>query len=86
MIQRMTKQQKRDYFTHVRIAHSLLKAAKNELQEVHLNLHFEGHETSKMLEEVRKLRVDLYQLVNDLERMSDFRLEWERIENKRGKY
>lgn len=82
----MTKQQKRDYFANVRIAHSLLKTAKSELQELHLNLHFEGHETSKMLEEVRKLRVDLYQLVTDLERMSDFRLEWERIENKRGKY
>ena len=84
--QRMTTRDKQEYFANVRTAHSLLKAAKNELQELHLNLHFDGHETSEMLEEVRKLRVDLYQVVTDLERMSDFRLEWQRIETKRGKY
>ena len=86
MIQRMTTQDKREYFVKVRLAHSLLKAAKSEMQELHLSLHFDGQEGSTMLEEVRRIRVDLYQVITDLERMSDFSLEFERIENKRGRY
>jgi len=70
--------QKKEHFASIRSAQSMLNAARTEL----LNLHAQAlkYASDQQLDEIRLIRCDLVQLIKDLERLAEFRLEFQRVE------
>lgn len=74
----MNLTQKKEHFASIRSAQSMLNAARAEL----LNLHAQAlkYASAQQLDEIRLIRCDLVQLIKDLERLAEFRLEFQRVE------